>query len=469
MVPQLVRRLYAPEFLVKDNLKQGEIPNTKTVYANTVSVAWASIVESFLISLIAMTATVMVSGIGEEAIAAVGLATQPRFIVQTLVMALNISVTSIAARRRGENDREGAVNCLKQGILLSTACALLMSLIAAPTARPLLLFAGAKADTIDMATQYFLILLIGIPFNSISLTISAAQRGVGNTRASMVINIVTNIVSMGFNFLLIEGRMGFPRLEVAGAGVATVIGWLAGFAVAIFSVAHRNQYLFVFTKNGWNFDKRTLRAVYKVSSGSFLDQICMRIGFLVNSIIIANLGTMMFAAHQILINLLQLSFCFGEGYGIASSSLVGQNMGAKRSDMSIVYGNACQRMSLVTSTTVFIVLTVFGRQMLTMFTADEGIITTGNQVMYLLGLIIFAQSSQMIFFGSLRGAGDTHFTAIVSLICIMIVRPGLSYLFAFVFNMGLFGVWVAFFVDQYMRLALTFLRFSSGKWMKIAL
>jgi putative MATE family efflux protein len=464
-----LRKLYLPEFMVRDELKKGDIPGAKEVYSSTMGVAWASIVESFLIALISMADTVMVSVVGEQAIAAVGLVNQPRFIVQCLVLSLNVAVTSIAARRKGEGDLYGAVSCLKQGLVLSAITSFALSILIYPLAEPFLIVTGAQSDTIGMASDYFRILLIGLPFNSISLTVSAALRGVGNTRASMNINLLANGVNLVLNYLLIGGNFGFPELGVVGAAIATVIGWLCGFVLAFLSVADRGSFLFLYTRDGCAPRKAMLASMYKVASGSFLEQLCMRAGFFVYARIIAGLGTMMFAAHQILINLMSLSFSFGEGFGIAATSLVGQNLGAKRPDLSIVYGKVCQRVSYISSAIIFFVLAFLGRPMLLLFTKDPGIISVGGTIMYIMGIIIFGQASQLIFMGALRGAGDTKYTAVVSMICIMLLRPILSYVLAYPLGLGLVGAWIGFMCDQFMRLLLTHRRFSSGDWVKIKL
>jgi putative MATE family efflux protein len=416
-----------------------------------------------------MADTVMVSVVGEEAIAAVGLVSQPRFIVQTLVFSLNAAVTAIAARRKGEGDPVGAASCLKQGLLLSAFFSIVLSAAIFPFSEPFLRFTGALDDTIGMANTYFRIILVGVPLNSLSLTISAALRGTGNTRASMNINIIANVINLIFNYLLIGGNLGFPALGVTGAAIATAIGWLCGLILAVISVSHHGGFLYLFTRDGWKFDRRTVSAMYTVSSGAFLEQICMRIGFFSYNKIVAGLGTLMFAAHQILINLMSLSFSFGEGFGIAASSLVGQNLGAKRPDLSIVYGKVCQRMSLITSTAIFFLLAFCGQSMLRLFTHEEAIIQVSQSIMVIMGFIIYGQAHQMIFMGSLRGAGDTRYTAIVSLICIMILRPGVAYVVAYPMGFGLIGAWISFLVDQYLRLFLTYRRFSSGKWMSIKL
>ncbi len=469
MMPQVIRRIYAPEFMVKKSLLRGELPDTKTVYKTAYAIAWASIVETFLLSLVSIADTMMVSTVGEHAIAAVGLVTQPRFILQTAIICLNVAIVSITARRRGENNQEGAEACLKQGLLISLTLSIFSTVAAAPFTGNLIQLAGAQPDTADLAKGYLDILLLGMPLNNISLTISAAQRGIGQTRVSMQINLTSNLVNLILNYLLIGGRMGFPKLGVHGAAIATVIGWSCGFVMAILSVANKNRLLYIFTKEGWRFEKKTLSSILRVASGSFLEQICMRTGFLLFSRIAAGLGTLMFAAHHIFLNILSLSFSFGEGFGIAASTLVGQNMGAKRPDLSIVYGKACERLSYIITAVIFLLYLFRGKQLIMLFSQDPQILKVGSSILVIMGLIIAAQCSQIIFMGALRGAGDTRYTAVVSLISIVLLRPAVAWVMAYPLGWGLIGAWMALFLDQYMRMFLTTRRFSSGQWMHISL
>ncbi|MCL2056393.1 MAG: MATE family efflux transporter [Oscillospiraceae bacterium] len=469
MTIQLLRKLYIPGLMVKEDLRKGELPGAKEAFSTGFGVAYPAIVETFFIALIHMVNTIMVSIMGAGAIAAVGIVGQPLFIVQTLVFSLNASVTAIAARRRGQGDADGAASVLKQGMLLSLIFSVSLSAIAYPLAYPFLAFTGAQSDIIDIAVGYFRILLLGVPITSLSMTISAAQRGTGNTRASMRINLVANIVTITGNFLLIGGNLGFPRLGVAGAGISTICGWTAGLTLAIISVSHKGHFLFLFTREHWRFDKKTVGAMYTVASGAFLEQICMRVGFFMYTRIVAGLGTTMFAAHMILSNIISLSFAFGEGFGISASSLVGQNLGAKRPDLSILYGKICQRMSLISSTVIFIILMLFGGRMVLLYSNDPEIIQAAGMILPIIGLIIYGQASQMIFMGSLRGAGDTRYIAYVSMVSIMILRPIIAYVLVYPVGLGLLGGWISFLFDQYLRLTLTFRRFSSGKWMNIRL
>lgn len=221
----LIRRFFSIRYMLKPSQHTDKpLPATKEVYKRQFDLTWPCAVESVLVSLIGSIDTMMVGGIGPEAIAAVGITNQPKFILLAVIFSLNTGVTAVVARRKGQQDMLGANSCLRQAMIISLGLSALMSVVGAVFARPILLFAGAGADVIDDATIYFQILMTSIVFTSLSLTINAAQRGAGNTKISMRTNLTANVVNIIFNYLLINGVWIFPKMGVAGAAAATAIG-----------------------------------------------------------------------------------------------------------------------------------------------------------------------------------------------------------------------------------------------------
>ena len=137
-----------------------------------------------------------------------------------VILSFNVGVTAVVSRRKGAEDYEGANHCLKQCVLLSTIMSLVLSVLGIVFARPLLLFAGAGNDIIADSVDYFRIIMVGLFFNGIGLTINGAQRGVGNTKISMQTNLSANVVNVIFNYFLINGawkcagRLSPPRLAI---------------------------------------------------------------------------------------------------------------------------------------------------------------------------------------------------------------------------------------------------------------
>ena len=468
-VPRFLEKVYSCDNMIKDSMVKGEIPSTRSIYGRTLNMAIPATTETVLVGIMGMIDTIMVGTIGTAAIAAVGITNQPRFLMLSLIIALNTGVTAIVARRKGEGDIQSARSSLKQAIILSFIFSLLLTVSAYIFAHPLLSFAGAGSDIIEDSVMFFRVTMLSIPLTGLSMTIVAAQRGAGNTRVSMWVNIIANVVKVIFSFLLIGGHLGFPQLGIRGAAIGTIIGFAAALIMSIYSVAGKASELNILSLKGWKFTKQTLSGFWNVGSGSLVEQIFMRFGFFMFVKVVASLGTMAITIHHICMNIVMLSFCFADGLGIASATLVGQNLGAKRPDMAMIYGKVCQRIGLTLSTIMSFVF-IFGRRgLIRMFTPEEEIITTGSYLILILAVITFAQISQFIISGALRGAGDAKFVAFVALVTIGILRPGLAWVFAIPMDLGLIGVWLAFLADQIIRLALNYARFATGKWMHIRL
>ena len=302
------------------------------------------------------------------------------------------------------------------------------------------------------------------------MTINAAQRGCGNTKVSMRSNVTANLVNIVFNYFLINGKWFFPKLGVVGAAIATAIGHMVAFLMALYSVAHPHKGELNIVDGGkWGFDKKTLSSVTKVATGAFTEQISLRAGLFAFSSIIARLGTIQFATHQISMSLSQLIFSFADGLGVASSSLVGQGLGMRRPDLSTVYGKIGQRCSMLIGFTLSLLLVIFRRPLYGLFTDDAEVIALGMRLCYFVAAVCMIQTSQVVISGCLRGAGDSRYVAVTSLVSIGTFRVGLSYLLCYPLGIGVYGAWIGFLVDQCTRLVLNYTRFHRGGWTKIEL
>ncbi len=470
MASGLIDKLFTPKNMVAPSLIRGELPSAKEAYGKSLSLAWPSALESVLVALVSSVDTMMVSGLGPKAISAVGVTGQPRMLMMVGILSLNMGVTAVVARRRGEGDMEGAARTLKQSLWLNLILGAIMVAVSCLLTEPIMRLAGAQDEYIADSVAYFRIIMSGQFFACIGMTINAAQRGCGNTKVSMRSNVTANLVNIVFNYFLINGHWVFPKLGVVGAAIATAIGHMVAFLMALYSVVHpHKEELSIVDGGTWAFDKKTLGSVSKVATGALTEQISLRVGLFAFSSIIARLGTIQFATHQVSMSLSQLIFSFADGLGVASSSLVGQGLGMKRPDLSTIYGKIGQRCSMIIGVTLSALLVIFRRQLYGLFTDDAEVLALGMKLCYFVAGVCMIQTSQIVISGCLRGAGDSRYVAVTSLLSIGTFRVGLSYLLCYPLGVGVYGAWIGFLVDQCTRLVLNYTRFHRGGWTKIEL
>lgn len=450
-------------------MELGETPPERQIVREALHVAWPSVLESFFVNLAGVVDTIMVGTLGSYAIAAVGLTIQPKFLGMALFLSLNVAVSAIVARRKGEENRESANRVVRMLLLFTVLATLAISAVFILFADPIIRLVGSQPDTHEYAVEYLRIIMGGLVFTTVSLVLNAAQRGAGNTRIAMTTNLISNGVNVVFNYLLIGGKLGFPALGIRGAAIATVLGTVCACALSIRSVCHKDGFIYLRSVKSWVADRMSVKSLLNVGSSAFVEQICLRIGFLLFSMTVAHLGTTELAAHQIGGNMMSMSFSIGDGFSIASVTLIGQSLGRKRPDMAKIYGNVCQKCGLLCACVISTVYFFFGRDIFRLYTSEQVILDYGAMIMRILSIMLFFQIEQVVQFGCLRGAGDTRFTALVSLISVTCIRPGLSWVLCYPLGLGLMGAWLGTFGDQLVRFFMSFYRFRKGSWTKLKL
>lgn len=430
------------------------------------TISWPAVLESFFISLAGMIDTMMVSSLGTYAVSAVGLTTQPKFITLAVFFSINVAVSALVARRRGEDNRRNANEVLVTAFVMTIVMCVILSAFAVLFADPIITISGSMEDTHIPAVTYFRVIEGGMIFNVLSMVINAAQRGSGNTKIAMTTNIASSLVNICFNYLLIQGNLGFPRWELFGAAFATVLGTVVASFMSIRSLFQKDSYVSIpyILKEHIHPIMPTLVSITKLGSNMLLENIAMRIGFLATSLLAARLGTDAFAAHNVGMNFLSLGFSFGDGMQVAAVALIGRALGEREKEKAKNYGTTCQLVGLGISILLAILLFFFGRQLFGLFFTQEDILQDGVLISRFIMVIVLFQVSQIIFGGCLRGAGDVKYTLASSLISVTLIRTIVTYSLVVIFPLGLVGIWIGILSDQLSRFILLGLRFQQGDW-----
>ncbi|MCZ8515543.1 MATE family efflux transporter [Paenibacillus filicis] len=436
----------------------------KAVRKTILQLAGPSLVEMLLINFMQMLNMILVGRVGPEAVAAVGLASQPYFLLIAVFMTLNVGTTVIVARSVGAGQLAEANRAAAQAFALNV---LLSAVIAAGGffyAKDLLRLMGATEEVMGIGLNYARILFLSIGFNAISMALTAILRGAGDTRTPMKINVLSNLLVVAIGFPLIYGLFSLPAMGVTGAAVATIVSqfismlWVTG-------VLFSGKYAVQLSKEGLlKPDRAMIGRILKIGLPTAVEQIIMRLGMLVFVKVAASLGTIALAATQIAFNVFGLTFMPGMAFSIAASTLVGQALGAGKPELAENYGWQVRKIGMIVAGLMGIVFILFAPYMMMMYTPEPNVIQKGAVGLRIMGCIQVSQATQFILGGALRGAGDTRYPLYSTFIGVWGFRVLLSLLFVYGLHWDIAGIWVAAAADQFIRSILIYARFKRGKW-----
>ncbi len=446
------------------SVEQREELTVQDARHDVLHLAWPSVVEQLLIQLFSMVDMMMVGGVGPAAIAAIGLTNQPVFLAMAAFMALNVGTTALVARFVGAGDVEEANTAARQSLIIITVLGLLATIMLYSFAEPVVLFMGAEEDAIGYALTYLRMIALGFIPQTIGMSVTAMLRGSGDTRTPMRYNLIANLVNVVGNILLINGYLGFPRWGVFGAALATTIGRVVGMILALHAISSGKSILRISLKDKFAPRFDLIQRIIKVGAPAMLEQLVMRFGMVTYTRVVSGLGTMVYAAHQIGMNIVGLSFTPGMGFGMAATSLVGRSLGRKRPDWAETYGWQTRRIGTMVATFMGFVFFFGGGYLAALYTDDPDVIKNAATALKIIALVQPLQSTQFILAGALRGAGDTRWPLISTLVGVVFVRVALATLFVNVLDWNLPGAWLAMAIDQCTRSMFIYFRYRSGHW-----
>lgn len=454
---------------MEEQIKRKFLSYDRQIMKDSVNMAWPAIVESFFVAFAGLVDSFMVSSLGKNAVAAVGLTTQPKFVGMSLFIATGVSMSALVARRRGQDKKEDANRVLITALVFIVLAALAMSALLVSLASPIIGLCGSTPETHDMAVDYFSIIMGGMIFNCIQIGINSAQRGAGNTKITMRTNVTSNLVNIVFNYLLIGGHFGFPALGIQGAALATVLGTVVSCIMSICSLLNKDGFisLLYIIKNKIKPCIEAFVSIVKVGYSVFCEQLLMRVGFMLTAIMAADMGTDAMAAHQVGMNIMGLSFSFGDGLQSAAVALIGRSLGQGKPDLAKEYGRTCKMLGGCISAVLALIYFLGARWLYSMFFEEEQIVEIGVTIMYIMIATVIFQIRQVIYMGCLRGAGDTLYTAISSTISVSVIRTVVSYVCGYTLGLGITGIWLGVLGDQISRFTFASIRFKQGKWTEI--
>lgn len=447
----------------------------KNLNRGVLRLAIPAVLEQVLVMVVGVISTMLVGRLGKEALSAVGIVNQTIAFILVLSTALSTGSTVLVARLIGEGRRNDARDAMRQSVVLGTAGFLLVAVVCRLFAGPIvrLFFGSADPEVIRLATLYFRISSLALPFLLVNTIISGNMRGAGNMKAPMFIAGLVNILNLGLGVILIFGisapALGIflPGRGVEGAAWAVSIARIFGGILSIVWIRVQEGPLRTPMLKGFQLNLSLLGRIGNVGLPAMLEQVVMQGGFLMIQVVLSGMGTLTMAVMQIGNSVNSIAFIPIWGFGMAATTLIGQTLGEGRPEVAKKAGLAASRISLYISVALSILLFVLARPLVGLYTTEPEVLEVGIVAIRIFCVSQPFLSSVIVLSGALRGAGDIRYVMLTSFVGVWGMRLALTVIFHRILNLGPLSVWYAFGMDFLVRSTMYRLRFNKGKWMSI--
>lgn len=421
------------------------------------------VVEQFLAVTIGLTDTIMVANVGEAAVSGTSIVDAVNVLLIQVFAAMATGGAVVAAQYIGSGNRKNACDAAKQLLYVVTVLATLLMVMCLFFRTPILhlVYGDLDAEVLKNAKVYFLYTALSFPFLAVYNAGAALFRAMGNSKVSMMVSMIENVVHIGSDAVLIYG-CGWGTM---GAGVATLLARFLAAAAMFFLICRNSNLIYIDHPLRFCFQAGMVRKILHIGVPNGLENGMFQIGKLIVQRLITAMGTSAIAANAVAGSISSVANIPGNACSLALITVVGQCLGAGDYVQSNFYTKKLIRIAYVSMGSLNLLLLLLAGPVVGVYNLDPAAATTAVQI-----LQMFAFCSCTIWIPSfvlpnaLRAAGDVKFTMVTSILSMWVFRIGFCYVLTGVFHFGVRGVWDAMYIDWGVRMIAFLWRYRSGKW-----
>ncbi len=400
------------------------------------------------------------------ALAAMGLGVLATWALISFFSSLATGTHVLVARRFGQRFYEECSIALSNSLIIAIVVGTLVTLIAVLGAHEAADFFAADKTVGKYAGDFIFFRFLGIPFFLVSVSFRGFFFGINKTKIFMFSGVLINLLNIIFNYIFIYGKLGAPKMGVAGSGLGSTLATAFDalfYFIIIMLPSYRNKYK-IFKNFRLNFN--IIKTIYKISLPVSFQNVFILIGFLSFIAITGLIGIKEQAATQAITSILFISFlpCFG--FGIAVQTLVGNNIGSNKFSLAKIYGYETAKIATYYTLFLGAVLIIFPEIMLLITTTDNSIIETAKPCLRIAGVAQIFYATGVVLANALQAAGKTFFVMSAEVITNLFVFVPLAYLLGVFFGLGLVWSWVALMIYIIAYSAIIYIKFSTKLWYK---
>lgn len=445
--------------------KRVTLLTTGSITKSIFTMALPIIMANSLNVVMELTNAFFLGRVSADAIAAVTMAFAVVFFIMTFLIGLGIGTVALVSRAYGARDYGKAEHIGTQSLMLGVVVAAVVGACGFFFAPHMLGLMGARGEILEMGTVYLKIVFSGLVFMCLMGQATSVFQGAGDTMTPMKIGALVTVLNIGLDPVLIFGLMGFPPMGVAGAATASLIARIIG-SILMIRVLVRGRHAVRLRLDELAPDFAVMKRIFLVGLPGGVQLMVRSSSMLVMTGLAALFGPIAVAALGVGNRLFGIFLLPGFGFGAASSTLVGQNLGAKnpaRAEKSVL--------TIVLYYLAFIVagavpLFILARPVASLFNSDPAFVEINSEFIRYLAVGALFLSPGMIFTQALQGAGATVLPMLATVITLYVVQVPVAYVLSVHLGMEAQGIWISTVVAGLSNAVLMSVIFFRGGWKK---
>jgi MATE family multidrug resistance protein len=392
--------------------------------------------------LVGLIDDIMVGRLGPVELAATSLGNSLVFIALSIGLGFSFAITPLIAESDGEKDKEKGRSIFQHGLIITTILGVVMFVLLL-FIKPILYHLNQPEEVVILAIPYYEIIALSMIPLMIFQGFKQFTDGLSETKYAMWATILTNVVNVLLNFALIYGFWIFPRLELVGAALGTLISRIIMVFFIYYVLKKREKFQIYMRKLKLAEVKNVIFKKIMVLGFPTALQMLFEVGLFAASVLLAGTyGALSQAANQIALKLASTTFMIAVGLGVAATIRVGNQKGLKN------YINL-RRIAISNFFLIFIIMFCFSigfmvfKDMLPyLFTENIEVIHIASSLLIIAGLFQISDGLQVVILGGLRGLQDVNIPSLLTFIAYWIIGFPICYYLGTTEKMGSFGIWI---------------------------
>ncbi len=436
--------------------------------------AWPVVLRMSLQMIVGIVDLAFVGSIGPAAIASVGISNNLMWFIISATTAFSVGTTALVARNIGAKDYEEAQKVARQSIAITFTVATVIGILSFIFSKQIIHIMIAAQKTpdpliIQYGTLYFQILAASFPFFFTLMVLNGILQGSGDMKTPLKVMAFVNLFNVLFDWLLIFGIGPFPEMGVAGAALASTAARILAFTIAFYILLKGKTRFKIKWPKKFRFDWGIIKQIADIGLPAAGEQLIRNSGTTFLAMIVAGLGTAALAANQIVMRGISIANMPAFGFSMAATTLVGQNLGAKKRERAEKAGYIATKMAALFMLNFGTLIFALAKPISMFFTNEPEVIHLSVIALRIVSVSLPFMGVLLTFAGALRGAGDTKWVMYITAMGVWGIRVALAYLLGIIFKLGFSGIWLAFALDFVGRAVMYYYRYSQGKWKEINL